>query len=367
MFSGMRTLAAQAAKLDALNRSQAIIEFSPDGTILTANANFLAVMGYTLPEVRGQHHAMFVETVHRSSAEYQAFWDALRRGTFQSAEFKRIAKGGRTIWIQASYNPVLDRAGRVVKVVKFAADITTQKMYMLDLDGQIAALHRSQAVIAFDPDGVILDTNQNFLDALGYRLDEVRGQHHSLFVDAVEQKEEAYREFWKKLGQGIFASGEFRRIARDGREVWIRGTYNPITDVDGKVLKVVKFAVDITAQVHERQRRIEAQHEISGDLDAIGQAVEDVSRQTMEAADTVGRVSGDIQSVAAGAEELSASVSEISQQVTSAAQMAGQAVEQTRHTGDIVAGLSGQATQIGEVVALIQGIASQTNLLSTLR
>ncbi|MCJ2017558.1 PAS domain-containing methyl-accepting chemotaxis protein [Methylobacterium sp. E-065] len=364
MFGGTGKLADLAAKFEALGRSQAIIEFRPDGTILTANANFLTAMGYTLPEVQGQHHAMFVEAPYRTSTDYRAFWDALRRGTYQGAEFKRLAKGGRAVWLQASYNPVLDRAGRVVKVVKFATDITAQKMRMLDLDGQITALHRSQAVIAFDPTGTILDANQNFLDAVGYSLDEIRGRHHSLFVDASEQAGAGYRGFWDKLGRGEFAAGEFRRIARGGREVWIQATYNPITDADGKVLKVVKFAADITVQVSERQRRAEAQRTIGTDLDAIGTAVEHVTRQTAEAAGTVGQVSNDIQCVASGAEELSASVGEISQQVSHAARMAGEAVEQARRTGTIVEGLSGQAGQIGEVVTMIQGIASQTNLLA---
>ncbi|MCJ2139095.1 methyl-accepting chemotaxis protein [Methylobacterium sp. E-066] len=364
MFGGMRPHVDNTAKLDALDRSQAVIEFLPDGTILTANVNFLTAMGYTLPEVQGQHHGMFVEAAHHDSAEYRAFWDALRRGTFQSAEFKRIAKGCRPVWIQASYNPVFDRAGRVVKVVKFAADITAQKLRALDLDGQITALHRSQAVIAFDPAGTILEANQNFLDAVGYRLDEIVGRHHSLFVDAAEQAGAAYRGFWDRLGRGEFAAGEFRRIAKGGREVWIQATYNPIKDVDGTVLKVVKFAASITAQVHERQRRAEAQRAIGADLDAIGSAVENVTRQTAEAAGTVGQVSNDIQCVASGAEELSASVGEISQQVSHAARMAGEAVEQARHTGSIVAGLSGQAAQIGDVVTMIQGIASQTNLLA---
>ncbi|MCJ2056595.1 PAS domain S-box protein, partial [Methylobacterium sp. J-048] len=364
MFGGTRTRGDLAAKFDALDRSQAVIEFRPDGTILTANANFLTAMGYTLPEVQGQHHGMFVEAAHRNSNEYQAFWETLRRGTFQSAEFKRITKGGRLVWIQASYNPVLDRAGRVVKVIKFATDITAQKMRLLDLDGQITALHRSQAVIAFDPTGTILEANQNFLDTVGYRLDEIVGRHHSMFVDATEQTCVAYRGFWDRLGLGEFAAGEFKRLAKGGREVWIQGTYNPITDADGRVSKVVKFATDITVQVHERQRRAGAQRAIGVDLDAIGSAVEDVTRQTAEAAGTVGQVSNDIQCVASGAEELSASVGEISQQVSHAARMAGEAVEQARHTGSIVAGLSGQAAQIGDVVTMIQGIASQTNLLA---
>lgn len=364
MFGAAGKHADHAAKLDALDRSQAVIEFRPDSTILSANANFLTAMGYTLAEVQGRPHAMFVEAAYRDSTEYRAFWDALRRGTFQTAEFKRIAKGGRAVWIQASYNPVLDRAGRVVKVVKFASDVTAQKLHMMDLEGQIAALHRSQAVIAFTPDGTVLSANQNFLDAVGYRLDEIQGRHHSLFVDAAEQTGAAYRAFWDRLGRGEFVAGEFKRIGKGGRETWLQATYNPITDTDGTVLKVVKFAVDITAQVQERQRRAEAQRTISTDLDAVGTAVEAVTRQAAEAAGTVGQVSNDIQSVASGAEELSASVGEISQQVSHAAKMAGEAVQQARHTGGIVEGLSGQAAQIGEVVTMIQSIAGQTNLLA---
>ncbi len=214
---------------------------------------------------------------------------------------------------------MLDRAGRVVKVVKFATDITAQKLRSLDSDGQITALQRSQAVIAFDPTGTILDANQNFLDAVGYRLDEIRGRITACSWMQPSRPGRPTAGFWDRLGKGEFAAGEFRRIAKGGREVWIQATYNPITDADGTVFKVVKFAADITAQVHERQRRAEAQRSIGADLDAIGHAVEAVTRQTAEAAGTVGQVSSDIQAVASGAEELSASVGEISQQVSHAA------------------------------------------------
>ncbi|GEO98790.1 methyl-accepting chemotaxis protein [Methylobacterium haplocladii] len=352
------------AKIAALNRSQAIIEFKLDGTILTANSNFLAATGYTLNEITGQHHKLFVDLVYSQSAAYAEFWETLRRGEFQSAEFKRIAKGGREIWIQASYNPVFDRAGKAVKVIKFASDITAQKLRSLDLDGQIAALDRSQAVIAFALDGTVLTANKNFLDTLGYRLEEITDRHHGMFVDERERNSEAYRQFWASLGRGEFKSAEYRRIGKGGREIWIRATYNPIADADGKPIKVVKFATDITDQVRDRHRRADAQKEIGLDLDAIGVAVSDVTRQTTEAAGTVGRVSSEIQCVASGAEELSASVSEISQQVSYAAKIAGEAVEQAQRTGAIVQGLSGQAAQIGDVVALIQGIAAPTNLLA---
>ncbi|MCJ2079839.1 methyl-accepting chemotaxis protein [Methylobacterium sp. J-090] len=355
---------ASRAKLAVLNQAQATIEFRPDGTILDANAKFLSTTGYTLDEIKGQHHGLFVDPTQRLSRPYEEFWKSLGRGETQAAVFRRIAKGGREIWLQASYSPVLDRAGKPMKIVKFACDITAQTLRTLDLEGQIAALHRSQAVIAFAPDGTIQTANSNFLDTLGYRLEEIQGRHHSLFVTETDRTSPAYQDFWSALARGKFQSGEYCRLARGGREVWIQATYNPITDADGLTIKVVKFATDITAQVHERHRRAEARQTIGTDLDAIGDAVEDVTRQTNEAAATVGRVSSDIQSVASGAEELSASVGEISQQVSHAAQMAGEAVEQTQRTGSIVAGLSGQAAQIGDVVALIQGIAAQTNLLA---
>ncbi|MCJ2042084.1 PAS domain S-box protein [Methylobacterium sp. J-059] len=352
------------ALFEAIDRSRARIAFAPDGTILDANANFLGLVGYTLAELKGQNHRKLVTPAERDAPAYHAFWDALRKGESQTREFKRIANDGRAIWIQATYNPVLDRAGRVRKIVKFASDITSQVQRAIDHEGQLAALNRSQAVIEFSLDGTVLTANANFLAAVGYRLDEIRGQRHSMFVDADERTGEAYRNFWAELGRGEFMSGEFRRIAKGGREVWIQATYNPIRDRDGVPIKVVKFATDITAQVHERQRRAEAQQAIGTDLDAIGQAVENVTRQTAETAGTVGQVSNDIQCVASGAEELSASVGEISQQVSHAARMAAQAVEQAQRTGSIVAGLSGQAAQIGDVVTLIQGIAAQTNLLA---
>lgn len=235
------------ALMAAIDRSRARIEFAPDGTVLAANTLFLDLMGYTLAEVKGQHHTLFVPAAERDGDAYRAFWTALRRGEAQTCEFKRVAKGGRAVWIQATYNPVLDRAGRVTRVVKFATDITAQVTRNIDHDGQLDALHRSQAVIEFDLAGTILTANQNFLDAVGYRLDEVQGRHHSLFVDAGEQAGAAYREFWAMLGRGEFASGEFRRIAKGGREIWIQATYNPIRDRDGVPVKVVKFATDITA------------------------------------------------------------------------------------------------------------------------
>jgi methyl-accepting chemotaxis protein len=364
MFARLARRRDQRAKLAALSRSLATIEFALNGTILDANPNFLAAMGYSLNEIRGRHHSLFVEPAFRESAAYLQFWECLRRGEYQTAEYKRIAKGGREVWIQATYNPVFNAAGKPTKIVKFATDITAEKLLALDLEGQIQALHRSQAVIAFSLDGTIVSANQNFLGAVGYRLDEIVGRHHSLFVSEAERSSEAYRAFWAALGRAEFQSGAFKRVAKGGREIWIQATYNPITDGEGRPIRVVKFATDITAQVKERERRAEVQKAVATELDAIGGAVEEVSQQTRDAAKTVGRVSDDIRSVATGSEQLAFSVNEISQQVSHAAGVAGQAVEQAQRTGQIVSGLSDQATQIGAVVGLISGIAAQTNLLA---
>ncbi|WP_342148193.1 PAS domain-containing methyl-accepting chemotaxis protein [Methylorubrum sp. SB2] len=348
----------------ALDQSHAMAEFSPDGTFLSANANFSSLLGYEAAELRGRHHRLLVEPSRRESEFERAFWDALGRGVGRTGAFKRIAKDGREVWLQASYLGLGGRPGRVGRIVMLATDVTAQRAPKGDFDGEIAALHRSHAVIVFTPDGTIVEANPNFLTLMGYSLEDIRGRHHSLFVDHSEHESPDYRAFWTALAGGTHQSAEYRRIASGGRAVYIHGTYNPVLDADGRVTKVVKFATDVTAQVSERQRRAEAQRRIGTDLDAIGQAVEDVAQQAAQAAGTVARVAGDIQTVAAGSEELSASVGEIGQQVDAAARMAREAVEQSRHAGDIIASLSSRAAQIGDVVSMIQTIAAQTNLLA---
>ena len=236
-----------AAKLAALDRSQAVIEFKLDGTILDANANFLATVGYSLDEVKGRHHSIFVEPAEREGAPYKQFWDDLRAGKFQQAEYRRIAKGGREIWIQATYNPIFGALGRPTRIVKFATDVTAQKLRSADHEGKVEALDVSQAVIEFDLDGTILDANANFLATVGYDLAEIRGQHHRIFVDPTERESPAYREFWRSLGSGAFQQGEYRRVGKGGRNIWLQATYNPIRDPSGRLMKIVKFASDITA------------------------------------------------------------------------------------------------------------------------
>ncbi len=225
MFSGK-----DKAKLAAIARSQALIEFDRDGNILSANEIFLKLMGYAEREIIGKHHRIFVPDEERDTPEYGAFWDALRAGTFQAREFLRIARDGREVWIQASYNPILDSQGRTQSIMKVATDITAQKMAMAELNSVLNAIHRVQAVIEFDLDGNILVANENFLKTMGYRLDEVQRRHHSIFVTAEERASPAYRQFWADLRSGTYFAGEFCRRGKDNKEVWIQASYNPVFD-----------------------------------------------------------------------------------------------------------------------------------------
>ena len=246
--SATRTRSADmAGQIAAINKAMAVIEFELDGTIINANENFLATLGYTLDEIKGKHHRMFVTPEFAAGGEYRALWDKLNRGEFDSGEYKRIGKGGREVWIQASYNPIMDRKGKPIKVVKFASDITAQKLAAADAAGQLEAVSKAMAVIEFNMDGTIRIANDNFLTTLGYSPDEIKGKHHRIFVDGEYASTSEYRAFWDKLNRGEFDAGEYKRIAKGGKEIWIQASYNPIFDLNGKPFKVVKYATDVTA------------------------------------------------------------------------------------------------------------------------
>jgi methyl-accepting chemotaxis protein len=239
----------QQGRVAAIDRSQAMIEFTPDGRIIDANRNFLDVVGYGIEEIRGQHHSIFVAAADRGTDAYRAFWAKLAGGAFDAGVYRRVAKDGRDVWLQASYNPVLDAQGRVRRVVKFATDVTAQRTAAADFEGQIAAIDRSQAVIEFSLDGRILRANANFLAGLGYAAEEVVGRHHSIFVDAAYRDSADYRVFWERLSRGEFDRNRYPRVTKDGRTIWIQASYNPIFDLGGKPYKVVKYATDVTAEV----------------------------------------------------------------------------------------------------------------------
>ena len=236
----------------ALDRVQAIIEFELDGTVVSVNENFLGLFGYEVNEVIGKHHRMFCDPAYVKSDAYAEFWKKLGRGEFHAAEFKRLAKGGREIWLQASYNPVLDKDGKPVRVVKFATDVTASKLQIAEYEGKIRAIERAQAVIEFELDGTVITANENFLNIFGYKLDEVVGKHHRIFCDPGYAESLEYARFWQKLGRGEYEADEFKRLTRDGAEVWLQASYNPIFDMEGRPLKVVKFASDITVEVQKR-------------------------------------------------------------------------------------------------------------------
>lgn len=235
-----------SGQIEAIGKSQAVIEFDLNGTILSANDNFLKTIGYTLQEIQGKHHRMFVTPAHAQSREYYEFWQKLNHGEFVSGEFQRVGKHGNDIWIQASYNPILDLTGKPFKVVKFAIDITAQKILATDNKGQMDAVNRSNAVIEFELDGTILHANDNFLNLLGYTLHEVKGKHHEIFVDKKYAQSSAYKDFWSQLNRGEYISGNFTRINRRGEEIYIQASYNPIFDITGRPVKVVKYASDAT-------------------------------------------------------------------------------------------------------------------------
>jgi len=321
-----------AGKLAAIARSQAVIDLDLDGTIVGANEALLQGMGYSLAEIVGKHHSMFVAPAERDSAAYREFWAALNRGEFRTGEFKRIGKDGREAWVLASYNPILDDSGKPFRVVVFASDITRQKLRTADLAGQIEAIGKSQAVIEFDMDGVILGANENFQKALGYTLSEIKGRHHSMFVPATDCDGAAYREFWARLKRGEFQSGEYKRIGKAGKEIWIQASYNPIRDVNGQPCKVVKYANDTTAQVIARMK---------GD-----------------------KVRGMMEQVASGAEQLSSSVREISEAMTKSRQTAATAVERVEVADRQAQRLSTAAGSMSSIVELIGDITGQINLLA---
>ena len=321
-----------AAQSAAASRAQAVIEFNMDGTVITANENFLKAIGYSLGEIEGKHHRMFVDPAERESSAYREFWDALNRGQYQTGEYKRFGKAGKEVWILGSYNPVLDEKGKPFKVVKFATDVTVQKLRNADLAGQIDAIGKSQAVIEFNLDGTIIGANENFLTALGYSLNDIKGHHHSLFVKADERNAATYRDFWAALNRGEYQMGEFKRIGKGGKEVWIQASYNPILDLNGKPFKVVKYATDVTRQVLVRMGNE--------------------------------RVRGMMESVAAGAEELNASVREISEAMAKSKETAVGAVDKVSVADAQAKRLTDAAQSMSGIVEMISDITGQINLLA---
>lgn len=410
-FRRNNTTDAQSAlhTVAALSRSQALIEFEPDGTIISANENFLRVVGYSLEEIVGKHHSIFLEQSYARSKDYDAFWQALRHGEFQAARFKRLGRDGKEVWIEASYNPLIDKDGQVYRIIKSATDVTVRHKGSTDAREQLAAISRSQAVIEFDLNGTILSANPNFCQALGYSQEEIVGQHHRMFVLPEYAAGKEYSEFWNALQRGEYKAAEYLRIGKGGRQVWIQATYNPIMDADGRPCKVVKYATDITArksavdqlslalaELAEGKLQCDLEHVFPEELDLVRSAFNTTvagfrniiaklrtSSNTLRSATSeIMHGSNDLADrtnrQAAAIEQTTAAIEQLSEAVAANAAKAAMARENARgvsvgakDAGDVMAKanvameeVTAQAAKISSVIGLIDDIAFQTNLLA---
>jgi methyl-accepting chemotaxis protein len=393
----------------AIDRSQAVIEFDTAGTILTANQNFLSTMGYRLEELRGKHHSIFLTDGSAADPDYLAFWESLRKGGFHAGEYCRRAKSGERVWLQATYNPVFGADGKVTKIVKFASDISRSKRAALDAADRIAAIDRAQAVIEFDPTGHILKANQNFLSVVGYRLDEIVGKHHAIFMPPGEADLPAYKDFWANLRSGKLVSSEFRRRTKAGADLWIIASYNPVFDQEGRVERIVKFATDVTgrkqgtetiADALDRLARGDLSHRINTPLvpeldivrtnlnatsDRLAKTLQKVSQSarsvqqecaslSSSAIDLSNRTEKQAHSLAqaSGAlSQMSRSTTQTSEQTAEASRLASSARKSAETSSAVVmdaveamARIANGSDQISRIISVIDEIAFQTNLLA---
>lgn len=396
-------------QIKAISKSTAVIEFDTKGIILSANDNFLKTVGYTLNEIIGKHHRMFMPDDPGQSADYAAFWQDLAQGRYCAGEFPRKTKSGEICWLQASYNPISDADGKVFKVVKYATEITAQKRAAAQNWGKLDAIAKVQAVIEFDLAGKILTANTLFCEAMGYQLEEIVGKHHSIFVDADEVASDSYRAFWDGLAAGEHRDGEFPRRGKNGDRVWIRGSYNPILGPDKKPFKVVKYATNATP----RREAIDgiksaltalAEGDLSYRLDipfspefdalridfnsastqlntAILNVIENarlIRTETLEisaASDNLSqrteKQAATLEETAAAIDQLTASVRSASDLSARASQMVADTKKSAEHSGAVVCDavkamdeIAESSARISKITGVIDEIAFQTNLLA---
>jgi methyl-accepting chemotaxis protein len=397
------------ATLDALKQSFAMIEFEPGGKIITANALFCAAMGYDLSEIQGRHHRLFVDPAMANTQAYKTFWSGLDSGRFDSGEYKRFGKNGREVWLQASYTPVLGSGGRVIKIVKLALEITAAKQRSAEDASILTAIFRSQAVIEFDLNGVILEANDNFVKMTGYSRDELVGRHHRLMAEPEYAASPRYAQFWAMLGKGEFLADEFRRLGKGGREIWLQASYNPVFDADGKITKVVKFATDLTARMAnvasvgsalsrlaegDLNARVEqhlipsldqlrvdlnkaaealnaALQQVAGGATAIHTGVDDIARASEDLSRRTEQQASSLEETAAALDEITAAVRRSAENARQTNATVSLARSEAETSGEVVAQaieamtrIDASSAQIGQIIGVIDEIAFQTNLLA---
>ena len=403
-----------SGQIAAIGKVMGVIEFDLKGNILAVNDNFAAVTGYSALEIVGNHHSMFVTPEFRNSAEYKQLWHELAQGIANDGQYKRVGKGGRELWLQASYNPIFDMDGKPFKVVKYATDITQEKLQYADFSGQIAAISKVMGVIEFDLKGNILAVNDNFVAVTGYRAQEIIGQHHSMFVGAAYKNSQEYKQFWDNLGSGKPDSGQYQRIGKGGKEIWLQATYNPIFDMDGKPFKVVKYATDISAKVKETHAMKLAVDDVvkytqTGDLthriptsdksgeikqlceginiiiDAMtgilsmvktsGETINlsaseismgnnDLSQRTEEQASSLEETAASLEEIAATVRNNAASAKQANVMTHKASEVANKGGEVFAKVVQTMSEITESSSRIEEIITVIDSIAFQTNILA---
>ncbi|KKN26596.1 hypothetical protein LCGC14_0873140 [marine sediment metagenome] len=403
-------------QFEAVNKVMGVISFNMDGTIIDVNDIFLNVVGYSRDEIIGKHHRMFATPELAQSKEYQEFWAKLNRGEFDSGEYKRIGSGGKEVWLQASYNPILDLNGKPIKVVKFATEITESKLKQANFEGQISAIDKAMGVISFDMDGTIRSVNDNFLSVVGYSRDEVVGKHHRMFATPELAQSHEYTDFWAKLNRGEFDSGEYYRVGKGGKDVWLQASYNPIFDLNGKPYKVVKYASDITEQKHLQiavEKTLSAvsvvmnamakgrltetmdgefdgefallQQAVNESVTKISSIVQDITEASLNISSAASEISqgnidlsqrteeqaSSLQETAASMEELTSTVRQNSDNARQANQLAVDAREKAEKGGSVIqqaiqamSAISASSKRVADIIGVIDEIAFQTNLLA---
>ncbi|EOQ96511.1 PAS domain S-box protein [Leptospira wolbachii serovar Codice str. CDC] len=397
------------ANSKAIERSQATIEFNMDGTIASANENFLTLMNYSLGEIKGQHHRIFLETQEANSEAYRQFWAALNRGEYQSSEYKRIGKNGKEVWLQATYTPILDANGRPYKVIKFATDITENKKQVREFIGQIEAINKAQATIEFNMDGTIITANDIFQKTMGYGLQEIVGKHHRMFVEPAMVNSEDYRQFWAGLNRGEFQTAEYRRIGKGGKIIWLQATYNPILDLNGKPYKVIKFATDITEQKNvaietarivddlvvglsalengdltqlitneyeggfaklrdsfnnTSKKLVDIINDVRTNTDALVNAADEVASTASTLSQGASEQAASVEETSASLEEMGASIDQNAENAKQTDTIATKSAKDAKQGGEAVRNTVSAMKEIADKISIIEDIAYQTNLLA---
>jgi len=360
------TITEQNGLLEAINRSMAVIEFDLEGVVLKANDNFLKTMGYRAEQVIGQPHRLFCTPEFGRSAQYTELWSRLKNGQFQSGTFERINSQGQPIWLEANYNPIKDASGRVVKVVKFAMNVTTKVQQESEANAKLQAIDRAMAVIEFDLNGGILTANQNFLTRMGYTLAELKGKHHRLFCRAELVNSSAYEDFWRRLNQGELFQGQFERVDKRGQSIWLEANYNPVYDAAGRLCKVVKFATDVTARVEQHEhdaRSASAAYHISVETRKVAeqgtQVIQQAASEMREIADDIAQSSTLIAQLGERSEQITAIVNTIRAIADQTNLLALNAAIEAARAGDQGRGFAVVADEVRQLAARTSGSTAE--------